>query len=59
MDYKCEGCNAKLTPDELREQTVAVPHCHSHHHKGPFAPVQNWQVQTRPEVQNLRTAVEE
>ena len=24
MDYKCEGCNAKLTPDELRGRRCRI-----------------------------------
>ena len=59
MDYKCLKCNAKMSVDEVARQTFNVPNCQGAMHRGPFEGQATWGRQTRPEVHNLRTAVEE
>ena len=57
-DFTCKGCNVQLPAANIARQTMAVPSCHGEYHAGPFEPVYETSVRTRPEVVVARRAVD-
>ena len=56
--FICKGCNKQLQNKDIVLQMMAVPSCYGEYHAGPFEPVYETSVRTRPEVVVARRAVD-
>ena len=60
MEFTCQMCQTRLSTADIARQTLKVPTCSGHSHRGPFEPIEPAYppVQTRPAVHIARNAVQ-